>query len=307
MILNFQTILFCLPGFAEKIIDSIQPPILLIHIFIPSSYLEGSGKILEIAKEKGIPVTALGNLSSEEVLNFIRKLDPSLIISSSYNEKFPAALLKLLKYGALNIHPSLLPFFRRPDPCFWAIKKGESQTGLSIHYMNEEFDKGEILVQRKLKITEEETSGSLFNKMSDLLPVLLKEAFVKLIQTEGSPDKLPQKENEGSYFGKVKNSTLYLKPETMTANEAHKLIRAANPFYGARISCGSTFIKIWQASIRKEPLINSVKSGKYFFTEGIYFFLKMKEDFIFPEIVQFADLQLCTNELFLKKYKAYLD
>ena len=116
-------------------------------------------------------------------------LNPDLIITCAYGQIIPKALLDYPKYGCINTHGSLLPKYRGASPIQSAILNGEEKTGITIMYMNEKMDEGDILYQREIDIDIHDTNTTLFNKMSDLALEMLIEFLPKLFNNDINPIK----------------------------------------------------------------------------------------------------------------------
>jgi len=112
-----------------------------------------------------------------------------LLISASYGEKIPTKTIADAKYGGLNVHPSLLPRWRGADPVPWAILSGDHQIGVTVVTLSEEFDEGKILAQKKLPITNHDTSGPLRTKLFEIGAELLAEILAKGPPFKGSPQE----------------------------------------------------------------------------------------------------------------------
>ncbi len=115
------------------------------------------------------------NLLTQQVLEF----NPELLISADFTQKIPMQLVKQIKHGGLNVHPSLLPAYRGPAPIPWAIHNGEKQTGVSIVTLNNQLDAGLVIAQEKELILPSDTTDillhRLFTKGADLLLKVLPE------------------------------------------------------------------------------------------------------------------------------------
>lgn len=125
---------------------------------------------------------------------------PDLLLVFGFNWKIPRGVIGSLRYGALNIHPSLLPKYRGPSPIPWAIRNGDRDLGMTIHRMTEKIDAGPVLAQRAIgRIPEIPTHAGLWDLMRDGLGDLLTEAFSELLAGAGG---LPQpEEEEATYAG----------------------------------------------------------------------------------------------------------
>ena len=108
--------------------------------------------VAELAALHGIPIITPDNPNTVEVLEQIRALQPDFLFSLYYREMFKRELLEIPKHGALNMHGSLLPKYRGRVPVNWAIIKGETETGATLHYMTEKPDNGAMLAQQAVPI-----------------------------------------------------------------------------------------------------------------------------------------------------------
>jgi methionyl-tRNA formyltransferase len=157
--------------------------------------------------------------------------DPDLIFSFYYRSMLPMALLKKARLGAYNMHGSLLPKFRGRAPLNWAIVKGETETGVTLHEMTEKPDAGRIVDQQAVAIGPDETAVEVFHKMTGAAEAVLKRSLSSLVA--GKPTFRPNEISKGSYYGRRR-------PEdgridwSKSAKEIHDLVRAvAPPFPGA--------------------------------------------------------------------------
>jgi methionyl-tRNA formyltransferase len=148
-----------------------------------------------IAQKYNIPVT-----QPEKILDLkseILNLKSDLIVVAAYGQIIPKEILEIPKHGCLNIHPSLLPKYRGPSPIQAAILNGDKETGVTIILMDEKMDHGPILVQRKLKIEEDESALTLHDKLANLGANLLIETISKW--QKGLLKPKPQDESKAIY------------------------------------------------------------------------------------------------------------
>ena len=152
-------------------------------------------RVKEMALELNIPVVTPSRIRKEyeEVLKF----EPDLIITAAYGQIIPSEILDYPKYKCINTHGSLLPKYRGGAPIQWSIINGETYTGMSIMYMNEKMDEGDILYQKKLDIDIHDTNTVLFNKMSNLALEMLLEFLPDLF--DGNINPVKQNNDEATY------------------------------------------------------------------------------------------------------------
>ena len=139
------------------------------------------------AQELGIPVLTPVKIRREfeEVLSY----EPDLIITSAYGQIIPSEILDYPKYKCINTHGSLLPLYRGGAPIQRSIINGDRQTGITIMYMNEKMDEGDILYQKAIDIDIHDTSADMFNKLSVLALDMLREFLPKLFDGDIDPQK----------------------------------------------------------------------------------------------------------------------
>lgn len=110
--------------------------------------------ILHLAWQRQIPAFAVNHLDATPTLATLAGLEPDLICVSCFSQRFPMTLLELPRLGCLNLHPSLLPEFRGPAPLFWTFRKGKTNTGVTVHFMDEGLDTGDIALQASLALPD---------------------------------------------------------------------------------------------------------------------------------------------------------
>jgi methionyl-tRNA formyltransferase len=155
--------------------------------------------VAELAQATGIPVLTPKSPNTPECDHFIRSLRPDLILSCYYRRLLSKTLLAIPRLGGINLHGSLLPKYRGRSPVNWVLVNGETQTGVTLHYMNEEPDAGDIIAQRPVDIAFEDTALTLFKKVSQAALELFR-ATLPLIKAEIAP-RLPQDSAQATYFG----------------------------------------------------------------------------------------------------------
>ena len=130
-----------------------------------------------------------------DFLHAIRQLNADIAVVCSYNKKLPPELLKTTKDGFVNCHPSLLPEYRGANPYSNVLINGEKETGITLHFMDENFDTGNIIAQKKVPIEKNETMGTLFNRMNYMCAELLAE-FLQQYEVNSNVISFPQPEGE---------------------------------------------------------------------------------------------------------------
>ncbi|MEL7001564.1 MAG: methionyl-tRNA formyltransferase [Bacteroidota bacterium] len=162
-----------------------------------------SPAIIEKAKELSIKCF-IGNPRSPKAKDFIEhdllEIELELIISVNYLYLIDQNLISLPKLGCVNLHGSLLPKYRGRTPHVWAIINNEKKTGITAHYIDSGCDTGNVIIQKTIEITRDETGGGLLNQFESLYPELVSE-IIEIFKTS-KPKGYPQNEDKATYFGK---------------------------------------------------------------------------------------------------------
>ncbi len=196
------------------------------------------------ALELGLPVVTpqkVGDMEEE-----LKALNPHLIVVVSFGQILPPSILELPTLGCLNIHPSLLPKYRGAAPLQRVLMSGEKETGVTIMWMNERLDAGDIFLQKKTFINHEETYGELHDRLALEGARLLAEAIEML--DRGEKIAIPQKEEEATYAPPIKKEETRL-PWSLPAQELHNLIRGLSPTPGASLPGPKGPIKVLRTRV----------------------------------------------------------
>lgn len=199
-----------------------------------------------VAQEHGIPVLQFARIKSPEGVAALREIAPDMIVTAAFGQLLSKEILDIPPMGCLNVHASLLPKYRGAAPIQWAIIKGETQTGVTIMYMNEGLDTGDMISSAVVPIPDDMTGGQLYELLAQEGANLLTKAMDDIVS--GTAGRAPQNEMEASYYPPL-SKELGRIDWTRPSTEIRNLIRALNPVPGTygRI-CGHT-IKMWAAEL----------------------------------------------------------
>jgi methionyl-tRNA formyltransferase len=152
------------------------------------------------AKKNSIPVYKLGSINSPESLNLLKSLKTEVIVSVASPQIFKKEIINLVNHS-INIHAALLPQYRGMMPSFWVLAKGEVKTGITVHCMNHNIDTGNIILQKEIQLSPEDTLHSLQNKVACEGAVALLEVLER-IEKSGDIDDIvvSLEEEKGSYY-----------------------------------------------------------------------------------------------------------
>jgi methionyl-tRNA formyltransferase len=153
--------------------------------------------ISQLAGERQVPVWEVSNLSHPDVIALFTSYQADAICVACFSLRVPRAILTLPRLGCLNVHPSLLPANRGPEPLFWIFRGDEQQTGVTIHMMDEGMDTGEILAQEEIEIPDGISYAQLEERCANLGGTLLTHCVWDLYN--GLAVKMKQDEKQSSY------------------------------------------------------------------------------------------------------------
>ncbi|WP_027408184.1 methionyl-tRNA formyltransferase [Anoxybacteroides tepidamans] len=194
------------------------------------------------AEKHGIPVLQPTKIREKEQYEQVLALQPDLIVTAAFGQILPKELLEAPRYGCINVHASLLPELRGGAPIHYAILQGKTKTGITIMYMVEKLDAGDILTQVEVSITETDTVGTLHDKLSAAGAKLLSETIPLLL--EGSITPVPQEEEKATFAYNIKREQEKI-DWTKAGESIYNHIRGLNPWPVAYTTCQGQVWKIW--------------------------------------------------------------
>lgn len=199
-----------------------------------------------LAEQHHLPVFAPANVNTPDWVGRIEATQPDFLFSFYYRRLLGAPLLATARRGALNLHGSLLPRYRGRCPVNWVLIHDERETGVTLHYMTEKPDAGDIVAQRAVPIDDSDTAWSLFQKLTAAAAALLRDTLPALFA--GSAPRIPQDPSRASYFGGRR-------PEDgridwhWPARKVFNLVRAVtHPYPGAFAHFRGAPVFVWKAS-----------------------------------------------------------
>ncbi|NHC39571.1 methionyl-tRNA formyltransferase [Bacillus sp. MM2020_1] len=196
------------------------------------------------ALKHDIPVFQPEKIRQAEELDKILSLNPDLIVTAAFGQILPKQLLEAPKYRCINVHASLLPELRGGAPIHYAIMQGKQKTGVTIMYMVEKLDAGDILTRIEVPIAEEDNVGTLHIKLSTAGAKLLSETLPLLLDGRLTPK--PQNNEEATFAANIKREQEKI-IWTRTGEEIYNHIRGLNPWPVAFTTLNGQVIKIWRA------------------------------------------------------------
>ena len=209
------------------------------------------------AANHDIPVLQPDHVKSDDFITTVRNLAPEMVIVAAFGQILPKEIIEVPKWGALNVHPSLLPKYRGAAPINWAIIRGEKRTGVTIMLMDEGMDTGEILAQEETMIGPGETFGELSNRLAITGASLLLRTVEMIIR--GNIRKTPQDSDLSSYAPRLKKDDCRILWDS-DVHHVVNLIRGLSPEPSAHTFLAGKLLKIFRATCSEEPVTEQAGS-----------------------------------------------
>ena len=180
--------------------------------------------------ERDLPLLQPERIKRTEAIDALRKLAPDVIVVMAYGQILPRSVLEIPKIACLNLHASLLAKHRGAAPIQAAILSGDAETGITVMYMDEGLDTGDILLERRIAIAADETGGSLHDRLAEISPGALEQALHLL--GAGDAPRIPQNTAEATYAPKLEREHGLIN-WSEPAELIERKIRAFDPWPGS--------------------------------------------------------------------------
>lgn len=198
------------------------------------------------AKLLGIEVYQPENMQTEEAIEKVRNLSPDLIVTAAFGQLLPESVLDIPKYGALNVHASLLPKHRGGAPIHRALINGDDKTGVTIMYMAKKLDAGDIISRDCIEIKDEDDTGILFDKLSHIGASLLMKTLPSVL--DGTNDRVEQDHDKATYSPNISKADEVIDFNDTARNVFNK-IRGLNPWPVGHTILDDKRLKLFSASL----------------------------------------------------------
>lgn len=200
--------------------------------------------VKEWAVKNNISIFQPVKLREKQNIEELEKYEADVIVVAAFGQILPKEVLDMPKYGCINVHASLLPKYRGASPIQWAILNGDDETGVTTMQMGVGLDDGDILLQKKVPISSEDTGGSLFDKLSKVGADLLIETLHRIEKNDIV--RIPQDDEKATHVGLIKKDFGILSFDEENKYILNK-IRALNPWPSAFTFYKDKMVKIWKA------------------------------------------------------------
>jgi methionyl-tRNA formyltransferase len=221
---------------------------------------KGRGKKLsmppvkEFALSHNIDVFQPQKLRSPEVVNILKSYNPDFFVTAAYGKILPKEVLEIPKFGCINVHASLLPFYRGAAPIQWSVVNGEKVTGVTTMLMDEGLDTGDILLKEEVQIEADMTGGELHDILGTVGARLLIKTLREMKEQKVEP--IPQDHSRSSYAAMLKKEDGLL-DWSKRSQEIHDKVRGFNPSPGAYTFYEGQKMRIWKTSVETDLCVEA--------------------------------------------------
>ncbi len=201
--------------------------------------------LADAARRFGMPLHRPARVNAEDTLALLAGLAPDLLVSIAYDQILRAPVRAVARRGAINFHAGMLPYYRGRNVINWALINGETEIGLTSHWMDDGIDTGDILLQRSVPVGWTDTYGDLLARLTRAMPDLVAETLDGI--ATGTLAGRTQRDHPGTYFGKRDEGDEWLDWSDTSRNLHNKVRAITHPGPGARTQLGDTSVVIWRA------------------------------------------------------------
>ena len=246
---------------------------------------------------RGLNYIDFDELDEPQLIQTIKELDVDAAVVCSYNYKIPKVLLESTKDGFINVHPSMLPRYRGGNPYSRVIINGETETGVTLHFMDENFDTGDIIAQKPYHIPSKATMGTIFNELNFIGIELLLQTL-RMYETQPLP-RIPQPKGEFVSGNGLSSKDIYINFDK-PAEELERFIRALNPFILASTTFRGNMMKIMKAEVASDAFSLPHPAGTIAKIEDDKFFISTSKGLLVPTVMQFGSFFMGDSKDFIR-------
>ncbi|MCR5272825.1 MAG: methionyl-tRNA formyltransferase [Lachnospiraceae bacterium] len=200
--------------------------------------------VKEAALKHGLEVFQPKRVRNPECVEHLREFNPDMIVVAAFGQILPKEIIDMPKYCCINVHASLLPKYRGAAPIQWAVINGDETAGVTIMRMDVGLDTGDMIEKAEVTLAEDETGGSLFDKLAEVGAKLCVDTMAKI--ESGEAVFTPQDDSLATHVGMIDKSMGEI-DFAKSAKEIECLIRGLNPWPSAYTHIGGKTLKIWKA------------------------------------------------------------
>ncbi len=253
--------------------------------------------VKEAALARGIEVFQPERVSDPECVAKLKAVNADVFVVAAFGQILSKEVLEIPKYGCVNVHASLLPKYRGASPIQWAVINGDEVSGVTTMLMNEGLDTGDIIMKSEVRLSADETGGSLFDKLS-------REGSVLAVKTlnameKGEAEFIKQDDADSSYTGKIDKK--FGKVDwSKDAASIERLIRGLDPWPGTFTGIGKKTLKIWKAHVYRDD--SDAKPGEVIFVDKKTLRVKCGKDALDITRLQLEGKKAMETDAFLRGF-----
>lgn len=265
---------------------------------------KGRGKTLmptpvkEEALKLGLTVYQPAKVRDPEFQKVLEEIAPDLMVVAAFGQIIPKSILDLPKFGCINIHASLLPKYRGAAPIQQAVIDGEKESGVTIMKMGTGLDTGDMIAKVVVPITEEETGGSLFDKLAKAGADLLVETIPSIFDGSAVYEKQPE-ESPTPYAAMI-TKEMGKMDFAKSAEELSRLVRGLNPWPSAYTFLNGKNLKVWKSCVEEKN--TDAEPGTVVLTDKMGIHVACGEDVLVLTEIQLEGKKRMEAEAFLRGY-----
>lgn len=254
--------------------------------------------VKETALKYNIPVYQPEKIRNSGEKEEILALNPDVIVVVAFGQILPNDILTAPRYGCVNVHASLLPKYRGAAPIQWAVINGDEYSGVTTMLMNDGVDTGDMLMVEKYRLADDETGGSLFDRLANMGAELLVRTLEGLEAGSITPKPQPEGASHAAKLTKETGLIDFNRP----AEEIERLVRGLNPWPCAYTHYQGKTLKIWGAKVDNR-YETSHEPGKVYKTDKDYIYVATQKGGIIITELQLEGKKRMTSEAFLRGCK----
>lgn len=201
------------------------------------------------AKQLGLPLYQPKSVRAAKVIEKLGSYKPDMIVIVAYGKILPKEILEMPKFGCVNLHGSLLPKYRGAAPINWAIVNGETESGVTTMFINEEMDAGDILLKKSVQIGDEDTAITLYDKLAQLGAKLITETISKIEKRTIKPER---QNHSQATFAPILKKEDGLIDWGRNAKSIHNLVRGMQPWPYAYTHLDGKLLRILKTFVTDE-------------------------------------------------------
>ena len=295
------------PDFAVGALESIlQAGHEVVCVVTQPDKPKGRGKevqfspVKQCAVDHCLPVMQPVKVREKEQIEELRKFAADIFVVAAFGQILPKEILSMPKYGCVNIHASLLPKYRGAAPIQWAVINGEKVTGVTTMRMDQGVDTGDMILKEEVVLREDETGGSLFDRLAETGAKLCVRTLEAIEQ--GTAEYIPQNHEEATHTSMITKQFGNI-DWTKPACELERLVRGLSPWPGTYTQLDGKTLKVWKSALAEpEETFEAAEPGTVTAVTGNAIHVKTGQGILALKEVQLEGKKRMTADAFLRGF-----